>query len=174
MASDRALGRAKKGVIGLVDLARSISNSLAIGVKDREEARVRDEVVLPTIEERQEELLCFYAHYENLVDALCNSAQYGPTLALESKYRIERDWMTKNYAPVRKFVVAYLRYDPEDAEQGIALWGRSADAFEALIAAENLQEFLKADDGSMISRINRSRQALNLYGEHLRQLACKA
>ncbi len=47
------------------------------------------------------------------------------------------------------------------------------DAFEALVAAFDLQEFLKMDDGNMISRINRTREALNLYGEHLKQLAAR-
>jgi len=48
------------------------------------------------------------------------------------------------------------------------------DAFEALVAAFDLQEFFKLDDGNMISRITRTREALNLYGEHLRQLAAVA
>jgi hypothetical protein len=36
-----------------------------------------------------------------------------------------------------------------------------------------MEAFLLADDGLMISRIMRTREALNLYGEHLRQLIAK-
>jgi hypothetical protein len=33
-----------------------------------------------------------------------------------------------------------------------------------------LEEFLRSDDGEMIARIERTREALSRYGEHLRQL----
>lgn len=49
--------------------------------------------------------------------------------------------------------------------------GEAADAFEALVAAPDLFLFLKHDDGMMISRLERTREALNLYAGHLRQLA---
>jgi hypothetical protein len=69
--------------------------------------------------------------------------------------------------------VAYLRFTPEDAQQGLLTEGKASDAFEALFSAPNLEEFLKIDDGNMISRITRTREALNLYGEHLRQLLAR-
>ncbi len=75
--------------------------------------------------------------------------------------------MTENYPSIRKFVVAYLKFEVEDAILG-------GDAFEALFTAEDLSTFLQADDGNMISRILRTREALNLYGDHLRQLAAAA
>ena len=47
------------------------------------------------------------------------------------------------------------------------------DAFEALFSAPSLGDFLRGDDGLMISRMERTREALYLYGDHLRQLAAQ-
>ena len=115
-------------------------------------------------------LLTFYSQYERLVDALCTGAQYGPEPKLEACYLEAQAWMQANYPRLRLYVTAYLQYDSEDARQGLSLHGVSCDAFEALFAAPTLDEFLRGDDGMMISRIMRTREALNLYGEHLRQL----
>ena len=67
--------------------------------------------------------------------------------------------------------LAYLQYATEDAVAGLRQDGQGADAFEALVAAPDLQTFLANDDGLMISRLTRTREALTLYAEHLRQLA---
>jgi hypothetical protein len=72
--------------------------------------------------------------------------------------------MQENYSSVGSYIVAYLRYEIED----------EIDPFRALFAAENLESFLQMDDGNMISRIMRTREALNCYGDHLRQLASSA
>jgi hypothetical protein len=74
---------------------------------------------------------------------------------------------------VRKYVVAYLRFDALDAEHCSTLDGSFGDAFEALFAAPSVDCFMTMDDGHMISRILRTREALNLYGEHLRQLLAR-
>ncbi len=174
MTHDNVVGAAKRRARGILDAARTISNRMLIAAKDREDARTSCSELLPSVQERQQELLTFYAKYEELIELLCDCAQCGPNSALEANYQELRKWITENYPSVRKYVVAFLRYSTDDAEQGIALWGRSADAFEALVAAENLNQFLRADDGSMISRIHRTRDALSLYGEHLRQLAARA
>lgn len=174
MASERALGRIRGRVQSLQDGFRSVSNQLLIRAKDRRDHASALATSMPSVQERQHELVVFYGNYEQLVETLCDAAQYGPSPGLESEYKRLRTWIKDNYPPVRKYVVAFLRYSAEDAEQGLALCGRSADAFEALVAAEDLADFLKADDGSMISRIQRSREALILYGEHLRQLAASS
>jgi hypothetical protein len=171
VASDRALGKARKRVTGALDAGRRFSNRILIASKDWEEQRQATAVATPTVQERQRELIDFYERYEDLVETLCQAAQLGPTPKLESRYQASRARISADYPSLRKFVVAFLQYSIEDAEQGIALWGRSADAFEALVAAPDIDAFLRADDGSMISRINRTRCALNQYGEHLRQLA---
>ncbi len=118
----------------------------------------------PTVEDRQQALIIFYQEYETLVETICDSAQYGPTPHLERKYQAQRQWMISNYGLVRRYVIAYLRMHIED----------DGDAFEALFIMESLELLLQSDDGNMISRIMRTREALNLYGDHLRQLALAA
>lgn len=118
----------------------------------------------PTVEERQRELIHFYQEYETLVETLCDSSQFGPKPILDKRYKIQREWMLEHYPEISKYVVAYLRYEMED----------EVDPFTALFIAEDLETFRKLDDGNMISRIMRTREALNLYGDHLRQLASSA
>ncbi len=125
----------------------------------------------PTIRDRQQELVRFYMHYEDLVETLCDLASAGATPCLESYYKASRVWMLKNYPDVRRYVIAYLRYSAEDAQQSLAMNGSPADAFEALFTAPTLREFLDHDDGLMINRIDRTREALTMYGHHLRLLA---
>jgi hypothetical protein len=170
---DPAVGQEVKGRIGTGAWIRSIVNRVRIAAKDREDLRARALLrdAAPSVQERQQELVRFYRHYEELVEVLCDAAQYGPTQKLETQYAALKHWMDLNYPPVRRYVVAYLQFSVEDAQQSLDMQGRTADAFEALVAAPDLETFLKNDDGAMISRINRTRDALNLYGEHLRQLA---
>ncbi len=127
----------------------------------------------PTVEERRHELLKFYAHYEDLVEVICDAAQYGPTPRLEAHYADLRQWMRAGYVSVKPYIMAYLRVAVEDAAACLRMSDSGGDAFEALCAAEDLSEFLREDDGNMIFRITRTREALNLYGEHLRQLEAK-
>lgn len=156
-------------------LLRSWMNRLLIVRKDRGEARERAlrAQMGPTVEERQDELVRFYDRFEALVENLCDAAQFGPTTRLEQAYAEHRAWFDANYPRIRPFVLAYLRLTPEDAEAGLALAGKGTDAFEALVAAPTLADLLRLDDGSTIPRITRSREALNMYGEHLRQLAAR-
>jgi hypothetical protein len=170
---DSAVGQGAKGRAGTGAWIRSLVNRVRIAAKDREDLRSRTLArdAAPTVQERQQELVRFYRHYEDLVETLCDAAQYGPTPKLENQYASLRLWMHENYPPVRRYVVAYLQFSVEDAQQSLEMQGRTADAFEALCAAPDLDTFLRVDDGAMISRINRTREALNLYGEHLRQLA---
>lgn len=125
---------------------------------------------VPSALQRQESLIDFYTQYETLVEVLCDSSQYGPDAAMENRYRYVRTWMQANYPEIRKFVTAYLKFDPADAAMAMDPHGQAADAFEALFAAPTLAEFLKIDDGGMIDRIMRTREALRLYGEHLKHL----
>lgn len=127
----------------------------------------------PSIAERQADLLSFYAQYERLVEVVCDGARYGSEPELQASYAELRDWMQAEYPRLRRYVTAYLHYDSEDARQGLRFQGVSCDAFEALYAAPTLDEFLRGDDGMMISRIMRTRDALNLYGEHLRRLKAR-
>lgn len=128
----------------------------------------------PTIRDRQQELVRFYLNYEALVETLCAIPSAGATPGLEAGYQVIREWMIRNYPDVRRFVTAYLKYSAEDAQQGIDLLSGSADAFEALFRAPTLAAFQEHDDGNMISRIDRTRHALTMYGHHLRLLASES
>ncbi len=151
---------------GRVIGSSSVVNRIKMAVLDRKEAaqRERDRVAGPSVQDRQLALIHFYQEYETLVETLCDAAQYGPTPFLEKSYSSVREWMVANYPSVGKYILAYLRFEIDDR----------GDAFEALFTAPDLTTFLETDDGNMISRIMRTREALNLYGDHLRQLAAAA
>jgi hypothetical protein len=178
MTLDQAIGRLRITAGGFTDTLRRIPLKLAILLQEAQEVREEEErervrAKGPCLEDRLEDLQRFYARYEQLVEVLVESAQGGITPALEAEYERQRVWMQLNYPDIRKYVVAYLQYESGDAAQNYQLEGHSGDAFEALFAALTLEAFRKADDGNMISRIVRTRTALSLYGEHLRQLMAR-
>jgi hypothetical protein len=170
----------RRAARGFVDAGRWVVRfplRLKLALRDLEDARAvrieRQRSKAPSLRERQDELIRFYDRYEDLVETLCNAAQYGPDSRQETNYGELREWMQANYPPVRRFVSAYLVYDPKDAARAQDLHVMGRDAFEALFAPPTVEEFLKSDDGQMIARIERTREALNRYGEHLRQLIAK-
>lgn len=154
---------------------RRMPNRLRVASLDLREAahRARSAKAAPTAAQRFEQLRAFYDRYNLLVETLCDSAQYGPTAKLEAEYASHRKWMLSSYPEIRRYIVAYLRFDTSDARQGLDLHGQSADAFEALFCASSLEEFLRADDGQMIERIQRTRESLTQYGDHLRALVAR-
>ena len=158
MSIDRTQGRIITLPTLLSRLRLAILNGRAFA---RSSTRAKS---MPTVAERQQELIHFYQEYETLVETICDSAQYGPQSGLEKRYQVQRSWMEEHYPPISKYVVAYLRYELDD----------EVDPFTALFSAEDLESFRSNDDGNMISRIMRTREALNLYGDHLRQLASSA
>lgn len=166
--------RVTRGATGVLRWVWAIPQRVRLANDTWEETAAQARTIQgPSVRERQADLIQFYSRFENLVEALCDSGQYGPVERLERRYAQERQWMQANYPKVRKYVVAYLRFDALDAEHCSTLDGSFGDAFEALFAAPSLECFLTMDDGHMISRITRTREALNLYGEHLRQLLAR-
>lgn len=125
----------------------------------------------PSARERQVELVAFYTKYEQLVELLCDGAQYGPNQRMESQYQEYRDWMLKSYPHMKQYVVAYLELDVDDVRRHDDTFLIATDAFESLWACPTLSSQLDSDDGSTIGRIIRTREALNRYAEHLRRLA---
>lgn len=119
----------------------------------------------------RDELAEVYAGFEALVETLCDVAQFGPSDNLQLRYERGRAWLNGAFARLRPFVGAYLRPDPADTAMGMRLIGRPVDAFEALVLPDDVHAWLEADDGEMVSRIVRGREALTLYGEHLRLLS---
>lgn len=112
-------------------------------------------------EVRRAELVDFYDHFEQFVEVLCTASQFGDTPRLAEKYMKHRLWLLSRYKGLQPLVLGYLRPVPDD----------SRDAIQGLLGQPTLGAFLKSDDGLMIARITLGREALSLYGEHLRQLA---
>ena len=131
----------------------------------------KDRSAFLAVQSRQIELNEFISNYENLIEVLCDAAQFGAESKLERIYQETRRRVQVQYVDLRPFLISYLEFVPNDGEAGLKLWGRPLDAFEALVAAADLDQFFELDDGNMISRINRTREALSMYGEHLRLLA---
>ncbi len=150
-----------------VNLFRRLTNRLRIAHKDIADAHEKTRAVKAgaTPQERQEELIAFYARYEDLVELLCDAAQYGPTSRLESRYEETRAWLQIRYGELKPLLRAFLRPSPGTPSE------ENQDAFESLLSPGSVSDFLHSDDGETIDRITRTREALNLYGEHLRQLA---
>lgn len=124
-----------------------------------------------SVQERLEQLSTFSESYEEFVEILCDSAQFGFDDRRECRYQSAREKALGRYGPIRPFLAAFLPPDDRDAFRFET--GRPKDAFERLFAAHNLQEFLRCDDGEMIFRIMKTREALQLYGEHLRLLSTR-
>lgn len=140
-----------------------LTNWLRIAGKDLAEAREQawESRAGMSVQERQTQLASFYATYEDFVEVMCDAAQFGPTPRVESVYAAKRAILIDGYAELRPLLGAFLRHQTSEP----------ADPFEALLAPETVSQFLQSDDGETIARITRTREALNLYGEHLRQLA---
>lgn len=172
MTGQNAVERVTRGAAGAWRFVGRIPIRLRLAIRDLQEVReAAAERSRPTSAlQRQDDLVEFYTRYEDLVEVLCNASQYGPDGKQEVKYQELRSWMQSAYPALRIYVVAYLKYDAQDARQALDWHGSAGDAFEALFAAPTLEEFLRIDDGQMIWRIERTRTALNRYGEHIRQL----
>ncbi len=173
MKRELTSGIGTRGVSGVWSNARSLVLRTRIAIRDRIDARseINSRKMGPSVQERQSDLIKFYDLYEEFVEILCDAAQYGPAPRLESSYARLHSAMVASYRELRPFVGAFLAPDDTDAFRFES--GRPEDAFERLIAAPTLQDFLHHDDGEMIFRIMKTREALNLYGEHLRQLASR-
>ncbi len=167
MTGQRALHNVRAGASAILQwlMFAPVKNETVVG-----KAVYKTDPMHLIYEKRFEDLVEFARHYETLVEALCDAAQTGINAKLEAIYHTERRWMETHYFFVRPYVVAYLRLDSEDDEQSITLQGHAADAFQTLYAAPNLTVLIESDNGNMISRIVRTREALSAYAEHLRQL----
>ena len=149
-----------------INLLGRLTNKLRIAGKDLTEAqeRAREARARVTPQQRLQELADFYTRYEDLVELLCDAAQYGPTPRLEARYEEIRSSLLERYIEMKPLLGAFLR-PVEGLEED------NSDAFEALLGPRSVSDFLHSDDGDTIGRITRTREALNLYGEHLRQLS---
>jgi hypothetical protein len=145
---------------GATALMTRLANRWRIAALDREDNKSR--TIGPSVAERRQDLVSFYNHYEELVLVVCEAAHYGPTTSARGQYLNLQAWMQQHYPTVQPFVTTYLADDRE-----------AEDPFMALVAAEHLDDLVMQDDGSLMHHINETRDALNSYAEHLRQLAAR-
>jgi hypothetical protein len=165
----KASHRAGDALRWIQSVPTRVQNRSLILAKDLEDVKATTLVSTPRL--RQQELAQFYDKYEQLVELLCDSAQYGPDFRMEQRYAELRGTLHRQYPDIRRFVSAFLEIDLEDSRTPNNLYEKGMDAFEALWSSPTLQELLRSDDGNMISRITRTREALNRYAEQLRQIA---
>ncbi len=157
------LGAALGGILSIPRRLRLHLNDLRL---EREGART----VKLSVKDRLDQVRAFYDLYEDAVDVLLTATTVGANPALQDRYHGLRNVVLAEYGPIKPFLLAYLRMTVADAEYGIAHLGRPSDAFEILFGQAELAALLATDDGEMIRRITRTREALTLYAEHLRFL----
>lgn len=160
------------GLSGVTGVGRTVLNRIRIAIKDIRDREEQDLSLSP--QARQAHLLEFYEKYEETVEVLVDGAQFGPTPELEKRYAGMKAYMAESYPAIRPYVLAYVRLSLEDEEFGLKASGKGCDPFEALTAAPDLATFLQYDDGHMIARIMRTREALTLYSDHLRYLLARS
>lgn len=123
-----------------------------------------------TSADRLERARAFYGVYEELIESLLAATNFGPADATQRQYAAAAEEMRGRYSALKPYLIAYLRMTKADATYGLGNAGRPLDAFEILYSHERVADLLASDDGEMINRIQRTREALTLYTEHLRTL----
>jgi hypothetical protein len=116
------------------------------------------------------DLIEFYDRFERLIDVICAGARYGTQPSLAADYHTLSEDMRRLYPELRTYVLAYLKVDVRDTQFGIGLSGQTTDAFQCLFCAPSLAELIAADDGGLVGRIERTRDALYRFGDHLREV----
>lgn len=103
------------------------------------------------------DFVLFEQDFGALVEAICDSAQYGPGPKLEARYSDLRANLGSVYPRLKNALLLFLRFEEGDHD----LYDRGPDAFESLFSAPTLAVLLKGDDGRMISRMVRTREAVD-------------
>lgn len=129
----------------------------------------RGQTVALPVEEQRVLLAEFYERYEQLVELICDAAFCENAEPFEAQYAALRPWLQRAYPHLRPYLIAHLNCDPSDEAVGLQAQGKPTDAFEALFCFETLGELLRADQGDLIGRIERTRSALYRYADYLRQ-----
>lgn len=150
------------------DSAEWVQDALSTGRETLLRWSGRD--ALPILQQR-ERLIEFYERYEELVGAVCDAARSGDPGPFEEDYRRAKCWMARDYPPIKRSLAGHLRLDAADDNLGLRFLGKPTDGFEALVVAPTLREALDVDQGDLIHRLERTRSALNRYGDHLRRSA---
>lgn len=125
----------------------------------------------PKTHQRRRELQEFTREFEGLATTVFEAIRFGSNRDLQAAYGQYRIALISRYSGLRPFLLCYMEADPVRCD--FCESGYSTDALEALVAAPDLDRLLIEDDQLLISRISRAREALCLYGEHLKWLAAR-
>ena len=158
--------------IALAHLA-AFPRRLRLLARDRRLERLERAAARPRTRDRLDEVRRFYVGYEEAVEVLVAAVNLGVSPALQARYESLRPALLADYGRIKPYLLAYLRMTVADAEYGLHHFDRPSDAFEVLFGHEDLSVFVGGDDGEMIRRIVRTREALTLYTDHLRFLSRK-
>ncbi len=151
-------------------LCETLATLRALPTTIREQLRQwRGQTIDLPLEEQRALLAEFYERYEQLVELICDAAFSNTAEPFEAQYATLRPWMRRAYPHLRPYLIAHLNCDPSDEAVGLLLNGKPTDAFEALFCPETLEELIRADQGDLIGRIERTRSALYRYADYLRQ-----
>ncbi len=151
--------------------ALALPRRLVLLARDRRLERLERAAARPRTKERLDEVRRFYDEYEEAVEVLLAAVNLGASDALQARYDALRPALRGDYARLKPYLLAYLRMTVADAEYGLVHFGEPSDAFEALFGHDDLARFVATDDGEMIVRIVRTRDALTRYTDHLRFLS---
>ncbi len=95
MTDQGVLAGIARGLGQAVGWVGSLPIRLRLLQRDWADARAEQKLKtqLPTVEERQSDLIAFYNGYEDLVETVCDAAQMGSKPKLAERYPRLRAWM---------------------------------------------------------------------------------
>lgn len=125
----------------------------------------------PRTHQRRRELMEFRVEFESFASTVLEGVRFGSDRSLTESHGLHRAALISRYSSLRPFLLSYMEADHIRCD--FTESGYSTDALEALVAAPDLDRLLIEDDQLLISRISRAREALCLYGEHLKWLAAR-
>ncbi|MDW8320661.1 MAG: hypothetical protein RMM08_04800 [Armatimonadota bacterium] len=112
---------------------------------------------------QREQFLAFYERYDQLVDVLCWAARDTVHDGCDEKYQQIRNWLVKNYAPVRRAMAPFIQQAIFERDVNL-----QEDPFEKLFAPAHVMQVIEGDEGDLLGRIILTRDIVARYDAHLR------
>ncbi len=117
-----------------------------------------------------EALAQFSEDYEAFIEVVCDAAQYGPGPRLQSQFEKLGTQLELAYQDLRPLLTPHLESSASDASRSLERLGPAEDAFDRLFGSARLEDLLLNDDGTLLSRIVRTRRSIALCAEGLLKL----
>ncbi len=119
------------------------------------------------VNQTQTKLISFELKFVEMVELMEEAQRYGISSGCNSRYFSLKQTLSDSYHDLRPFLLAYVRLDIEDERIGLRTLGHGTDAFEAIWAFGNLQEFVEVHDVFFRDRVARALDAIKDYTDHL-------